>query len=136
MVERLYLYPVHYLSSLGLHSCAGGKRGTWSPLVLFYLLVEHVLLLVLSQVLSGSLEVHEHEVHPSDINHLHFLGLSLGGDQGTCCDQLDGVTQRCVLADLGKELLGVFSHVHVFLLASCVDDLPDLLSGVGFSVDD
>ena len=81
---------------------------------------EHVILLMLLQVLSAPVDIHEHRIDPPDILHIHLLALALGSHQRRSGDQLDGVTQGGLFGDLGQQLLCVFSQLHIFLFASDV----------------
>lgn len=54
-----------------------------SPLGLF---AEEILLLMVSEIIAGSLDVKEHAVSSADVNKVHFAGLSLGCKKGTSRD--------------------------------------------------
>ena len=93
-------------------------------------------MLELLQELGRSLHVHKQRVNLPDVSHVYFGRLALLRDQVGSGNQVDGVTQRALLADLGEQLHGAFGHFHVFFLASDVQDLADLLVAVGSGRDD
>lgn len=88
------------------------------------------------QVIARSLHVQEHRVGSADVQHVHLSRLSLRSQQGTSCNQLDGITQGCVHADFSQEDEGFFSHLNVLLLASGFDDLPNFVLGIILGLDD
>lgn len=106
-----------------LHSC------TW-------FLAKHILFLMVLQVIAWSLHIQEHRVGPADVRHVHLGWLSLGSQQGTSCNQLDGITQGSIHADFGQEDKGFFSHLDVLLLASGFDDLPHFVFGIILGLND
>lgn len=99
-------------------------------------LVEHVLALVLHQVLGRPLDVDEQLVGPGDVLHLHRPPPPLLARQGGGGDQVDRVPQGSLHADLGEEDLGVLGHLHLLLLGPDVEDLAELRLCVGLRGDD
>lgn len=61
---------------------------------------EHELLLVVLEEGRGSLHINEKIVHFTDVLLVDFGGLALLSDQVRCCDQVNGVTERALLANL------------------------------------
>lgn len=91
---------------------------------------------MIAQILSRSLQIHEQGIDSADIGDLHFLGFALLGHQRSGGNQLDCVTQGRGLANLGQEFQGLFGHLHVFLLAACLENLANLLRVVVLGGDD
>lgn len=99
-------------------------------------LAEHVFLLMVLEVVTGPLHVHEHAVATPDVNQVDLPSLPAGSQQRTSGDQLDGIPKSGVHSDLGQELEALFGQLHILLLAAGLDNLPDLLLGVVLGLDD
>mmetsp|Transcript_76154 Transcript_76154/g.123054 ORF Transcript_76154/g.123054 Transcript_76154/m.123054 type:complete len:253 (+) Transcript_76154:116-874(+) len=97
---------------------------------------EHELLLILDQELRASLHIHKQGVDLADVLDVHFLSLALEGHEVGDGDQVNGVPEGALDADLCEQLLGLLRHLHVFFLCPDVDDLPNLALGVRLCGDD
>ena len=100
------------------------------------LLAEHVLTLMVAQIVTRSLHVQKHAVGASNVHQVDLGRLALGSQQGTGCDQLDGVTQSGLRANLGEEVQRLLGELHVLFFAASFQDLSDFVLGVVFGLDD
>lgn len=90
--------------------------------------MEHELLVVLHEELSGALYIYEQRVHPAHILYIYRTAFfSLLGGEGGACDQVQRVSERCLKAYSGEKLLCIWGGLYPFFVASNADDLPDLL---------
>jgi hypothetical protein len=92
----------------------------------FSAIAEHKFLLKFFQELSGTVNVNKKSVDLSDILNVHLSGLSFLGNEVGGGDEMDGVTEGALFANLGQQLHGTLGHFDVFFLASDVEDLADL----------
>jgi len=70
------------------------------PRLFVGVLREHELLLVVLEESRASLHVHEQVVHFANVFFVDFGGLTLHGDEVGSRDEMDGVTERALLANL------------------------------------
>merc|ERR1719352_1239307 len=97
---------------------------------------EHEVVLVVHEELRRALHVHEEGIHLADILHVDFLPLALDAHEVRCGDEMQRVTERALRADLRQKRLRIFSHFHVLLLGTDVDDAPSLVLAVRLRGDD
>lgn len=88
------------------------------------------------EIFTWSFHIQKHAIGTPDVDKVNLTGLSLACQQGTCGDQLNGVTKGGVYSNLGQEFQGFFSHLHIFFLATGFNDLSDFLFSVIFGLDD
>ena len=100
------------------------------------LLAEHVLALMVAQIVTRSLHVQKHAVGASNVHQVDLARLPLRGQQGAGCDQLDGVAQSGLCANLGEEVQCLLGELHVLFFTASFEDLPDFVLGVVLGLDD
>ncbi len=73
---------------------------------------------------------------PLDILDADLLCSALCSDQGSGGDEITGVSQTSLLADLGQQSKGIRREVDLFLLGTNGEDLTNLVLGVRLGADD
>ena len=94
-------------------------------------IAEHELLLELLKELSTTLNINEQFVDSSDVLNVDLGALALLSNKVGSRDEMNAVTQRVVSANLGKQLHTLARDLDVLFLTTDVEDLADLLLGVG-----
>lgn len=95
-------------------------------LALIGLVREHELLFVLFQECRRSLHIHEQVVDFTNVFLVNFCGFALLRDQISRGDQVDGISERALLANLGEQFLRCLSQLDILLLTPNLQNLTNL----------
>ena len=92
----------------------------------FFFLAEHELLFVFPEELRASLNIDEESVNFTDVSDVYLSSFALLGDQVASRNQMNCITKRALLANLGEQLHSVVGDLNVLLLAADFKNLAYL----------